>query len=296
MLPALPRVGDPLAQLSIPLKWIIMPVLTQDEVEALRRVLTKTLDILVLSGMNRRKARQRLQTYIYDIFERRSAACPYEQLRARSFLVNHPTLSGDLWFHVTGGNSNLRVPLNQIRKVRPGQTLRKVRRALSALNRKGLKVEAVYVFELVVVRYLDGREELEPHFHVLIRGATADQLKAAFAFRKVAKVEGRRRALHVEPVHHLPGLLGYLTKFKAQSRVEYLKVIDGEAKKRWRANDLRGSALAEWTRFMSRYEIADLLKFHSIDGRDLRLAGRAELSSPRPRGPQGRGLRASGKG
>lgn len=265
-----------------------MPVLTRNEVEALLRALTKTLDMLLLSGLKLRKARKRLQTYIYDIFERRSAACPYEQLRAHWVVLSLPDLSGLDWWHVTGGNSKQRVGLSEFKTVDPSRTLRKVRRALASLRQKGLKIEAVFVFELVVVRYLDGREELEPHFHAVVRGASEEQLKAAFAFRKDSKVQGRKRPLHVEPVYDLPTLLAYLTKFAPQVRVEY---VDGNSTN-WNTNDLRGEALAEWTRFMSRFRVADLLKFHGIDGKDLRLAGRAELSLPRPRGPSSSTLRA----
>jgi len=268
-----------------------MSVLTQHEVDALLRALNKTLDMLALSGLKKRKARNRVQTDPYDVWERRSAACPYEQLRARLYMLRHPAFTGDGWYHVTGGNSKLRVPLAEIQDVRPEATFGKVRRALLALRRSGLEVEAVYVFELVAVRYIDGREELEPHFHVLIRGATPDQLKAAFAFRKSAGIVGRKRALNVIAVYDLAGLLDYLTKFEAHVRVQY---VDGNSTN-WKTNSLRGSELVEWTRFMSKFSVADLLKFRGIDGKDLRLAGRAELSLPRPMGPARSPLRPSGR-
>ena len=92
----------------------------------------------------------------------------------------------------------------------------------------------------------------------------------------------RKRALKVIAVYDLAGLLGYLTKFQAHVRGQYVTNVDGKEKRRWRANDLRGRELAEWTLFMSRFRVADLLKFYSVDGKDLRLASTAELSLPRP--------------
>ncbi|WP_439601838.1 hypothetical protein [Devosia sp.] len=222
---------------------------------------------------------------LHNIAHRASAVDPYEALRASIFLTvvlaeMGLTAAGALF--LTLAPPRHRSPPGLLTDYSPDRALRYWFRGLAALRRMGFNPLGFCVFEVARCRPLNGPEFDEPHLHAVIWGVTAKQIKVAFAVRKLGEGAVRNRPLKVQAVYDLQGLVGYLTKFRPELKRQYR---NSEGKLRWRRNHLPEIDAREWFDFVSRYAVADLLKFQGIDGRKLVKAGCAELSVPDVRDP-----------
>lgn len=216
---------------------------------------------------------------LHNIVRRASAVDPYEALRATVFLtvvLAEMGLTEDGAFFLTLAPPRHRSPPGLLTDYGPDRALRYWFRGLAALRKKGLHPIGFCVFEVARCRPLEGPEFDEPHLHAVIWGVTAKQIKSAFAVRKLREGAVRNRPRKVQAVYDLQGLIGYLTKFRPELKRQYRKA----GKLRWRRNHLPDIDAREWFDFTSGYAVADLLKFHGIDGRKLVKAGCAELSVP----------------
>lgn len=232
----------------------------------------------MISGMPAYDAYALLQNDINGVFERRSAACAYEQERARQILldVGESDLADSKALFVTLGNPRCRLPLGALKTLKLRRVLRKWEKLCADLSKQGWRVKAVAVVEVHLVKPLDGPPYWEPHIHGILVGAPGDAVRALCRVRPDASSSsGRRRYSQVKPVTHLAGALSYATKFRPQSTHPYT-TDNGTS---WADNDLRGETLAEWTSWMAQHTLADLLTYRGIDLRQIGLASASEMAT-----------------
>jgi hypothetical protein len=251
-----------------------------DEIHAIDRKLRA-------AGLSQQEIANVLQLDLDDVYERKSAACPYERERAHNIaqkaFSDLPMPAGELgpWF-ITLGDPKLRLRPRDIDKFDPKKVLRRWRSGLQKLNRLGLNVRGFAVVELQLCTPLkdgtgDGsRSFYEPHLHAVIYGATETQVRAAFKVRTDPTIKVRKRALKVQPVTDLIGLISYLTKLKPERKQQY--VPTGETAKRWHRSRFPTKRLPSWYSVMSRYRVSEVLTATGDLLGDLRLAGIAELA------------------
>lgn len=182
---------------------------------------------------------------------RRSAACPYEQFRARVWAVTTlPTLFDD------------NQPAHFLTITHPrhrcyaaglaGFDIVKIKRMVQALRLgivgRGIPTSLVGMIELTVVKE-QGISVFEPHVHLIVSGPTEKQLRKAVAgFPK--------RSTTIRVVKTVPGLSLYLTKFAATERSAY---IGKDGKQGRRPNGMKSADKSAWLSFMARHGVSDLL-------------------------------------
>lgn len=245
-----------------------------------RRMATQQLSnhgSMMTGGMLAYDAYALLQNDINGVFERRSAACAYEQERARKIVlaVGERSLANAKALFVTLGNPRCRLPIGALKTLKLRRVFRKWKKLLSDLRMQGWQVRSVAVVEVHLVKPLDGDPYWEPHVHGILVGAPGDAVRALSRVRPDASCSGRKRHCHVKAVSNLAGALSYATKFRPQSSHPYTT----DKGTFWADNDLRGEPLAEWTKWMALYKVADLLTYRGIDLRQIGLAGRSEMAT-----------------
>jgi hypothetical protein len=258
-------------------KPTIIGRLDHNETTRLEKEIERAVDILRASGLGNKTIKKRLQTELWDVFLRLSMACPYERLRCQLWCKKHlpPAFqNGDHLFFVTFGRPQDRVPVGSLKSFRLDNLNRHFRRAIAKLKAMGVKNLKVFaVVEIQLVKPLDGPPYWEPHLHLIVSGATAEQLSRAFKVRKPAATTCRKQPLQIKPIWGLDGLISYCLKFHPKVQVQYRT----DAGLNWWPNRLLSAYLPEWYRFMSRHSPGEMLKFVEINGEELSQPLTAEL-------------------
>lgn len=181
---------------------------------------------------------------------RRSAACPYEQFRARIWAVTELSALFDR-----------SQPAHFLTITHPGHRcdskglaafdVHKIHRMVQSLRlglvNRGIPT-AIFGMVEVSVSTINGVSVFEPHVHLIVSGPTWQQLhRARSVFPK--------SSTKIEAVVNLPGLLLYLTKFAATKRSAY---IGETGKKGSRPNAMKSADRSAWLSFMARHGVADL--------------------------------------
>lgn len=195
---------------------------------------------------------------------RRSAACRLEWARLLLFLIF--ILLGRLLatrgraFHVIIADKRWQISGDELGPWIFNRARRKLRRGLELLRKAGVKPVFVAVYELSAARNLDGSYPFEPHIHLLILGATKDELRKAFKVRQHRSERGKAKPVRIVRVRksRMGKILGYLSKIKAQERVEFI----GKDDKRYRStNRMSADKFPLWLGCMSQIPITKLVEF-----------------------------------
>ncbi|MER9163598.1 hypothetical protein [Mesorhizobium sp. M0715] len=181
----------------------------------------------------------------------RSAACVYEQFRARLTAITsiadvmdgEPNLNS-----ITIADLNHRVPAGQLLGFsprRPAAILGTIHRNLKSRHvpSKGIAVVEVSAVDI------DGAMVFEPHLHAIIAGPTLDELNIAVP--KAPHVRSKTQS-----VFHLRGHLLYMTKFKPEFRSSY-EAENGRPSRR--RNKMAPSERAEWLSWFAHHGIRELV-------------------------------------
>jgi hypothetical protein len=192
--------------------------------------------------------------------ERRSAACPFEAIRLRLWLltqVRHTLLPDDSYL-ITLADPKWSRPLEELSPDWYMPVLRKIRAAVATLQKASRPVKGVAVIELCVDRDLDGNLSWSPHFHMVITGADRVVLRKAFDVRLPAGRRGIDKPLLVKLIK--PGDLGrvlsYISKMKPELRSAYMTK---KGRKRRRRNHLPKELLPDWLSVMAERPITELV-------------------------------------
>jgi hypothetical protein len=232
---------------------------------------------LAFTGLEQAEINRRIQTNLKDVYQRKSSACAYEQARVQHLLppvlLNALNEMDNLHF-VTVGRSQERVRVGWLWDYRFEALIRHYRGAVAHLTDMGVaNLKVFLVLEVHLVETLDGTLYWELHYHAIVQGATAGQLKEAFKVRNRAALAWRRRPLHVQPITDLDGAIRYCLKLRPKKQIQYR--LDSGL--RWRENRLPTEHLPEWNLFMSRFSPSGLFKFVGINAHALNKALTCEL-------------------
>lgn len=232
---------------------------------------------LTFTGLEQAEIDQRIQTNLNDVYKRKSLACAYEQARAQHLLppvlLNALNEMENLHF-VTVGRSQDRPKVGWLRYYNFNSIIRHYRRGVAHLTDMGVtNLKVFLVLEVHLVETLDGTLYWELHYHAIVQGAKAEQLKEAFKVRNRAAIAWRRRPLHVQPITDLDGAIRYCLKLRPKKQVQY-RFNSGL---RWQENRLPAEHLPEWHFFMSRFAPSGLFKFVGINADALNKALTCEL-------------------
>ena len=194
---------------------------------------------------------------------RRSAACRFEWARLQIFMAAEvlprlQELDTELVF-LTLADKRWRVaPTTAVDAFK--RPRRKLRAAIQSLRDQGFKPVFVVAYEISGDRNLEANYAFEPHAHVLIGGVPEPALKAAFNVRLPRIARGRDKPISARSVSasQIGNILGYLTKMKAQDRVEFVR-SDGRRDRTSNRMTLEQETL--WLRCMAATPIAQVIQF-----------------------------------
>lgn len=195
---------------------------------------------------------------------RRSAACRYEWARLQIFLAAkvQPVLRRlNMPFHlITVANKRWRVSPSEADNSSFDPPRRKVRSAMQKLRDQGYDPIFVAGYELSGDRSLNHAYAFEPHVHILVGGIPKPALLEAFRVRQSSAVRGRDKPLTIKSVvmSELGEVLGYLTKMKAQDRVQYVR---SNGKLNRSSNRMPAAEKDHWLRCMATMPIVQTIQF-----------------------------------
>lgn len=193
---------------------------------------------------------------------RRSAACRLEWARLQLFIAAEiePLLRNKKLFHVILADKRWRVAPSKATNVSFNAVRRKVRASIQKLRDSGYNPVFVAAYEMSGDRNLRNDYAFEPHVHILINGVPKTALKAAFRVRLPRAAKLRDKPVRVTKVRagQVGNLLGYLTKIKAQDRVEYIGK-NGRANRA--PNRMPVADADQWLRCMATMPIAQTVQF-----------------------------------
>lgn len=195
---------------------------------------------------------------------RKSSACRFEWARLQIFVAAEvqPVLCCmNVSFHlVTLADKRWRVPPSTATNKSFDPSRRKVRAGIQKLREQGYDPVFVAGYELSGDRSLSQTYAFEPHVHVLIGGVPKAKLFKAFQVRQPRSVRGRDKPLKIESVDksQLGNVLGYLTKMKAQDRVQYAR---SNGKLNRSSNRMPAADKDHWVRCMATMPIRRTIQF-----------------------------------
>ncbi len=200
-----------------------------------------------------------------DLYRGRlSAACRFEWGRLQLFIVAEvlPALASTEveFFLVTVADKRWRVAPEVATADAFEPPRRKVRAAMQSLRSEGFTPVFVAGYEMSGDRSLDDEYTFEPHAHILVGGVPKHALKTAFRVRLPRSARGRDKPVKVKHVatEEVGNILGYLTKMKAQDRVQY-PLSDGRRSRN--PNRMPADEEAHWLRCMASVPITHLIQF-----------------------------------
>ncbi|RWO81061.1 MAG: hypothetical protein EOQ96_25880 [Mesorhizobium sp.] len=180
----------------------------------------------------------------------RSAACVYEQFRARLTAITSiaAEMDGSPNLHsITIADLNHRVRVGHLSGFPPRRATAILGTIHRNLKRRAIPSKGIAVLE-VSVADIDGSRFFEPHIHAVIAGPTLEEL--GIATPKAAHINSK-----IEPVFHLQGHLLYMTKFKPEFRSSY-EAENGKRSRR--RNKMAPSNRAEWLSWYAQHGITEL--------------------------------------
>lgn len=195
---------------------------------------------------------------------RLSAACLFERARLQLFMagVIHPLLTRSKldFYHVIVADKRWRVSPPSATHKSFDPPRRKVRSAIEKLRSDGYKPIFLAAYEMSGNHSLEEPYVFEPHVHLIVGGAPVEALKAAFQVRLPRGARGRDKPVRVSFIQNseLGNLLGYLTKMKAQDRVEYL---GSNGRTNRASNRMRTVEANLWLRCMATLPITHAIQF-----------------------------------
>lgn len=233
-----------------------------DEIGSMRRNTRRIRAALESAGFSFAEIDNALQSDINESSRRKSAASPYESLRAAEIArLATREIHGD-WLMVSVGDPRHRLPVGALEHYDPAPILRRFRASCDLIEAEGYAVCGFAFVEVHLCVPLKGDPFWEPHAHALICNAPPDAVRAAFRVRPSASTTLRKRSTRVDTITDLDGAVGYVLKTKASATVEYLR-DNGEAG--WGNNDLRGDQLSEWASWMAKFRVSQLLTSRRLD-------------------------------
>jgi hypothetical protein len=130
---------------------------------------------------------------------RRSAACPFEAMRLRIWLLTevHKHLSPEASYLVTLANPKWSQPMGPLSPDCFNPIISKLRATVAMLRAAGHIVRGVAVLELCADRGLNGKLSWSPHLHVVICGVNKATIHGAFRVRLPAGRRGKDKPLQV---------------------------------------------------------------------------------------------------
>jgi hypothetical protein len=194
---------------------------------------------------------------------RASAACAFEQFRARAWGLGelNKSLSSTYTnlYHLTFADTADRRRSGDLTRFNIGAFKRGIRRALNLLQKSFADLWAVGMVEISATP-TSGRAFLfEPHCHLLVDGVPSMDLRAAFK-SVLKKRSSALRPVQLEPVRtpaDRARVLSYFFKQVPELRNQILgedgRVVKG------RSNHLTGAAKVEWLGWMAAHHVTELL-------------------------------------
>lgn len=195
--------------------------------------------------------------------QRASAACAFEQFRARAWGLGglHASLSSTFrqLHHVTFVDTSDRRTEGDLAGFSLASYKRRIARALANLKRTNPELWAFGIVEISATRTPENGLLFEPHCHLLVDNASDQDVRACFA----AALKGESDALRpvqlqrVSDNANLARVLGYFLKLVPELRAEVHGDIGRPIK--GRTNHLKGPRAAEWLAWMAAHHVRELL-------------------------------------
>jgi hypothetical protein len=212
-----------------------------------------------------------------------SAACIYEQFWARiwGLGVLRESLNADyrtLRF-LTFVDTSDRRAAGQLHRFNLSTYKRRMTRALAGLKRRNPHVWAFGSVEISASREDDGALLFEPHCHLMVGNASADELHTVFraALKQGSAAPRPVKLQAVSSRADMVRLLGYILKQVPEFRT---RVLGGNGRAiQGRTNLLRGVSKAEWLAWMSQYHTEEMLIATGAPANAMRLFAQRDLQS-----------------
>lgn len=230
---------------------------------------------------------------------RASAACAFEQFRARAWTLGelHALLTSTFrqLRHVTFVDTSDRRTEGNLAGFNLTTYKRRIASALANLKRTNPNLWAFGIVEISATRTPENGLLFEPHGHLLVDHASDADVRASFE-GILKKSSTALRPVQLKPVSssvNLVRVLGYFLKLVPELRAEVQGDIGRPIK--GRTNHLRGPAETEWLAWMAAHHVSELLigtgppakLIRQFDERELQpIIG--ELLRRRINSPQGR--------
>lgn len=195
---------------------------------------------------------------------RRSAACRFEWARLQIFMAArvHKTLlySSSYFIFITLADERWRVPPERASAACFAAPRRKVRASIQKLRDQGYAPVFVVAYEISGNRSLTKEYAFEPHAHLILGGVPEVAVRAAFEVRQARAARGRAKPLRLDLIapSEVGNLLGYITKMRAEDRVQYL---DNHGRTQRGTNRMPPAEMDHWLRCMATMAIPQAIQF-----------------------------------
>lgn len=212
---------------------------------------------------------------------RASAACAFEQFRARAWALGELYGSLDstfrqLWLVTFVDTSDRRTEGN-FRSFNLTTYKRRINRALANLKRASPDLWAFGVVEISATRTSDKGLVFEPHCHLLVGNASPHDIRGSLEMELKSKSTALRpvQLKSVSTDADLARMLGYFFKLVPELRTEIQGDIGRSIKAR--TNHLRGDPATEWLAWMAAHRVSELLIATGHAARTIRKFDKCEL-------------------
>lgn len=212
---------------------------------------------------------------------RASAACAFEQFRARAWALGELRASLTSTFHqlrqVMFVDTSDRHPGGTLSNFNLATYKGRITRALTQLKRTKSSLWAFGIVEISATRTPDNTLLFEPHCHLLVDNASDANLRICLG-AALKKESAALRPVQLKTVSdhaNLARTLGYFFKLVPELRTEVQGDIGRSIK--GRTNHLRGTPRAEWLAWMAAHHISELLISTGPPAHLIRHFGECEL-------------------
>lgn len=194
---------------------------------------------------------------------RASAACAFEQFRARAWALGelNKSLSSTYTalYHLTFADTADRRRSGDLKRFKLDTYKRRIREALAHLRKSYPDLWAIGIVEISATP-LEGEAVLfEPHCHLLVEGVPSADLRVAFKLL-LKKRSSALRPVQLKPVKSPADravILSYFSKQVPELRTQIVgkhgRLVHG------RSNHLTGPFKVEWLAWMAAHHVAELL-------------------------------------
>lgn len=212
---------------------------------------------------------------------RASAACAFEQFRARAWALGelHASLTSTFrqLHHVTFVDTSDRRTEGNLAGFNLVGYKRRITGTLTRLKRTSPDLWAFGIVEISATRTPDNTLLFEPHCHLLVDNASEAHLRASFE-SILKKGSAALRPVQLKPVSsgtNLARVLGYFLKLVPEFRAEVQGDIGRPIK--GRTNHLRGDPATEWLAWMAAHHVIEFLIGTGPPAKLIRQFGEREL-------------------